>query len=45
MSANVKNLIDKITDKDAQVLKAYNNGTQSSRFAFIQETRAKIRNL
>lgn len=29
MSANVKNLIDKITDKDAQVLKAYNNGTQS----------------
>lgn len=34
MSANVKNLIDKITDKDAQVLKAYNNGTQSSNCSF-----------
>jgi len=28
MTSNVKNLIDKLTDKDAQVLKIYNHSSK-----------------
>lgn len=42
MSANVKNLMDKMTDKEIQVIKTYNRG---SNLYISQKTNLKIKNL